>query len=66
VQDFEGYLSRDGFMHLPLSSDHGLRAGLLPGPLRDPFDRMLIAVVEKLFLVSNEKIFDQYGIRRIW
>jgi PIN domain nuclease of toxin-antitoxin system len=68
VQDFGGYLARDGFQSLPLSSDHGVRAGLLPGPLRDPFDRMLIAqaATEKLFIVSNERIFDQYGARRIW
>jgi len=68
VQDFDGYLDRDGFQSLPLSSDHGIRAGLLPGPLKDPFDRMLIAqaATEKLFIVSNEKVFDQYGVRRVW
>jgi PIN domain nuclease of toxin-antitoxin system len=29
---------------------------------------MLIAQaeIEKLSLVSNEKIFDQYGVRRVW
>jgi PIN domain nuclease of toxin-antitoxin system len=68
VQDFEGYLARDRFTGLPLSSDHGIRAGMLPGLLKDPFDRMLIAQAEaeKLFIVSNERIFDQYGVRRIW
>jgi PIN domain nuclease of toxin-antitoxin system len=68
VQDFGGYLARDRFLSLPMSSDHGVRAGMLPGPLRDPFDRMLIAQaeIEKLFIVSNERIFDQYGARRIW
>jgi len=68
VQDFGGYLDRDGFQSLSLSPDHGIRAGLLPGPLKDPFDRMLIAQAEseKLFIVSNERIFDQYGVRRIW
>jgi PIN domain nuclease of toxin-antitoxin system len=68
VQDFGGYLDRDGFQNLPLSPDHGIRAGLLPGPLKDPFDRMLIAqaATEKLFIVSNEEVFDQYGVRRVW
>lgn len=68
VQDFGGYLTRDRFQNLPLSSDHGVRAGLLPGPIRDPFDRMLIAQAEaeKLFIVSNENVFDQYGVHRIW
>jgi hypothetical protein len=29
---------------------------------------MLIAQaeIEKLFIVSNEKTFDQFGVRRIW
>lgn len=68
VQDFGGYLARDNFHSLLLTSDHGIRAGLLPGPLKDPFDRMLIAQAEteRLFIVSNEELFDHYGIRRIW
>jgi PIN domain nuclease of toxin-antitoxin system len=68
VQDFVGYLDRDNFLRLPVSCDHGIRAGMLPGHHQDPFDRMLIAQaeIEKLFIVSNEKIFDQYGVRRVW
>jgi PIN domain nuclease of toxin-antitoxin system len=68
VQDFGGYLDQEGFLSLPVSYDHGIRAGMLPGPHQDPFDRMLIAQaeIEKLFIVSNEKIFDQYGVRRVW
>jgi PIN domain nuclease of toxin-antitoxin system len=68
VQDFGGYLDREKFLSLPVSYDHGVRAGMLPGPHQDPFDRMLIAQaeIEKMFIVSNEKIFDRYGVRRIW
>ena len=68
VQDFGGFLDQEGFLSLPVSYDHGIRAGMLPGPHQDPFDRMLIAQaeIEKLFIVSNEKIFDQYGVRRVW
>ena len=68
VQDFGGYLDQENFLSLPVSYDHGIRAGMLPGPHQDPFDRMLIAQaeIEKLFIVSNEKIFDHYGIRRVW
>lgn len=68
VQDFGGYLNREGFLSLPVSYEHGIRAGMLSGPHRDPFDRMLIAQaeIEKLFIVSNEKVFDRYGVRRIW
>ncbi len=68
VQDFGGYLDRENFLSLPVSYDHGIRAGMLPGSNQDPFDRMLIAQaeIEKLFIVSNEKIFNQYGVRRVW
>jgi len=57
-----------GFHDLPISVDHASRAGLLPGPHKDPFDRMLIAQAqtENLAIVSSDKIFDEYHIRRIW
>lgn len=57
-----------GFYPLAVTLEHAQRAGQLPGPLRDPFDRMLIAQAqaENLPLVSNERLFDAYGIRRIW
>jgi PIN domain nuclease of toxin-antitoxin system len=61
-------LNQLGFRPLPVTIEHAQRAGLLPGPHRDPFDRMLIAQAqaENLPLVSNERLFDAYGIRRIW
>lgn len=61
-------LRLQNFEPLPIAIVHALRAGNLPGPHRDPFDRMLIAQAqdEDLALVSNERIFDAYGIRRIW
>ena len=35
---------------------------------RDPFDRMLIAqaLAHDLAIVSNERAFDRYGVRRLW
>ncbi len=68
AHDFTAYLARESFESLSVSVEHGIRAGLLPGPHQDPFDRMLIAQAqaEKLPIVSNEKAFDYYGIRRIW
>jgi len=46
----------------------GQTAGSLPGPHRDPFDRMLIAqaTFAGLLLVSNEAVFDLYAVRRLW
>jgi len=68
VADFEGWLKREGFEPLAVSVDHGIRAGQLPGPHKDPFDRMLIAqaLAENIPLVSNETIFDSYAVRRVW
>ena len=66
--DFSGHLDRDGFELLAISAEHGIRAGLLPGPHKDPFDRMLIAQAqaENMPIITNETIFESYGVRRIW
>jgi PIN domain nuclease of toxin-antitoxin system len=66
--DFAGHLEREGFQMLAISCDHAIRAGLLPGHHRDPFDRMLIAQAqaENVAIVSNEILFDSYGVRRLW
>ena len=61
-------LRQQNFEPLPIAIVHALRAGNLPGPHRDPFDRILIAQAqdEDLALVSNERVFDAYGVRRVW
>ena len=61
-------LADQGFEELPISLEAGTRAGLLPGPVRDPFDRMLIAqaMLHDLVIVSDEALFDGYGVRRRW
>ena len=66
--DFRARIAGQGFDELPITVEHGDRAGSLPGHHRDPFDRMLIAqaIVEDLVLVSNETLFDRYGVRRLW
>jgi len=43
VADFSGQIEREGFELLAISAEHAIRAGLLSGPHKDPFDRMLIA-----------------------
>ena len=66
--DFAAVIARQGFEELPITVDDAARAGALPGPLRDPFDRMLIAqaLARNLVLISNESLFDRYGVRRLW
>ena len=68
VSNFSSRIEGEGFQLLPISAEHGIRAGLLPGPHKDPFDRMLIAQshAENVPIVSNEVVFETYGVRRLW
>jgi len=68
VSDLAGYLAQLGFDALPISLDHAVRAGQLAGAHRDPFDRMLIAQAqaENLKIISNDRVFDDYRVPRIW
>ena len=44
------------------------RTGRLPGPHRDPFDRMLAAqaLAHDLALISADRVFDDYNVDRLW
>jgi PIN domain nuclease of toxin-antitoxin system len=66
--DFGTYLAHEQFEGLPVSIEHGIRAGSLPGSHKDPFDRMLIAqaMLDGMVLVSNEQGFGAYGVRLLW
>ena len=68
VSDFARILYAKGFHRLAISTDHALRAGMLPLHHTDPFDRMLIAQAQALNcpIVSADARLDSYGIRRIW
>jgi PIN domain nuclease of toxin-antitoxin system len=68
IQDFAIGLARERIEILDLTADHGIRAGLLPGPHKDPFDRMLIAQAlgENIPIVSNDEALDGYGVTRLW
>ena len=68
ADDLGAALEAQGFVPLPITFVHGQTAGSLPGPLKDPFDRMLIAqaMLDRMVLVSNEQGFGCYGVRRLW
>lgn len=68
ADDVASTVATEGFDELALSMAHAQRAASLPGPHRDPFDRMLIAqaMLDDLTLVSNERLFDIYGVKRLW
>ncbi|MCC6772390.1 MAG: type II toxin-antitoxin system VapC family toxin [Gemmatimonadaceae bacterium] len=66
--DFAREVRQQGFAELPISLTHGQVAGALSGEHRDPFNRMLVAQAreEKMALVSNDEIFDAFGVERVW
>ena len=66
--DVAGSVASQGFVPLDITVIHAQRAGALAGEHRDPFDRMLIAQtqLEDVSIVSDDHVFDAYGVRRLW
>ena len=61
-------LAREGFEILSLSLDHALAAAALPGPHRDPWDRIMMAQahIEGLTIVTVDRVFSRYGVPVLW
>lgn len=61
-------VARDGFIHLPVSTQHAERAGSYAQPHPDPFDRMLAAQaeLENLTLVTCDPALTAFPISRLW
>ena len=61
-------LAEQDFKPLPISLEHGRLGGLLPGPHRDPFDRILAAqaLLEDLPLVTIDPAFAGFGVKVLW
>lgn len=68
IENLAEVIAAEGFGTLSISLLHAHRAGLLPGEHRDPFDRMLIAqaLTENIPIATNEVMFEQFGVRRVW
>lgn len=68
VSRFETVIEEEHFIALPISVGHAVQAGMLQRTHKDPFDRMLIAQAraEDVPVVSTDKCFDKYKVRRIW
>ncbi len=62
------YVRKARFTELRISIDHAQAAGGLPGPHRDPFDRMLIAQSKLLAIpvVTIDPVFRDYGVTVVW
>ncbi len=61
-------LAENGFSQLQIDFRHVARVASLAFHHRDPFDRLLVAqaMEEKLSLVSADRQFAKYGVKRIW
>ena len=61
-------LRRSRMTVLQITMEHALAAGSLPGPHRDPFDRMLIVQgqLEELTIVTSDPAFEQYSVTLLW
>lgn len=65
---FSGVLAEYDYRPLAVTVEHAARAGKLPFAHGDPFDRILIAqaLIEDAVLVSSERLFDSFGVQRLW
>ena len=61
-------LQREGIVVLPISLDHAVTAASLPGPHRDPWDRIMMAQAqaEGLTVITVDRVFSQYGVPVLW
>jgi PIN domain nuclease of toxin-antitoxin system len=68
IEYWDSAMAPPGFIPVAITMEHARLAGSLPIDHKDPFDRLLIAqaIVEGVPLLSNEKIFDDFGVERIW
>jgi PIN domain nuclease of toxin-antitoxin system len=68
MADLPGLLQADGFLPLPISLAHGLRAGGYSQPHRDPFDRMLAAQaeLERLVLITADPQLSGFPCQTFW
>ncbi|NBB65621.1 PIN domain-containing protein [Pseudomonas sp. ODNR1LW] len=68
AERFEAEAELEGFDLLPITVREASHAGSLDHKHRDPFDRLLIAqgLLNDLTIVSNEQLFDSFGVARLW
>lgn len=67
--EYHDLLVKDlGLTSLAISVAHLHKCVALPWCHKDPFDRLLIgqALLEDLFIMTGDRVFSDYGCRRIW
>jgi PIN domain nuclease of toxin-antitoxin system len=68
LDNFGAVITRGRFTILETTVRQAVSSGRLPFYHRDPFDRLLAAQALDLGIpiVSRDRIFDLYGVKRIW
>lgn len=68
VPTFCSDVLEEGFQHLAITTEHGVRGGSLPGVHKDPFDRLLAAqaLIENLTVVTRDPEIAAFGCRVLW
>lgn len=68
IADWTNAFGNIAAVPLAITVEHAALAGSLDITHKDPFDRFLIAQarLEGIPIVSNEKLFDGFGVERIW
>jgi PIN domain nuclease of toxin-antitoxin system len=68
MADWDAVFGNLAAVPLAITVEHAALAGALDIAHKDPFDRLLIAQarIELVPIVSNEKLFDNFGVDRIW
>lgn len=66
---FRRALLDNGYLELPITSEHGAAVARLPPIHRDPFDRILVAqaMIEGFFLLTADELLTRYpgSVRRV-
>ncbi|MCH8318156.1 MAG: type II toxin-antitoxin system VapC family toxin [Bacteroidetes bacterium] len=67
-EDVISYVREKGIEVLSINFEHTLLVSKLDFHHKDPFDRLIIAQakIENMTIVSKDKLFDDYNIKRLW
>ncbi len=68
VKELPRFLRRARIAEHPIAFDHAIAASRLPGPHRDPWDRLMIAqaLADGLTVVTLDPVFAEYGVAVLW
>lgn len=66
--NFSRLMIANRFFSLPVAETHAMRAGLLEGEHRDPFDRLIAAqaLCEDMIVISRDPQIAAFGCAVIW